>query len=102
MGEVIEELPHLTARQLDVLAWVFGFWVSHQHGPTQREIVAGLGTSTRTSTAAAFVEPLVAKGYLERTQASSRNIRPTPKATRKLTLEGKIERRKETDAQKLA
>ena len=87
---VVEELPHLTPRQLDALAWVYEYWIDHRHGPTQREIAVGLGASARTATAAPFVDPLVVKGYLERTPAASRNIRPTTKAAKKLTLEGRL------------
>lgn len=78
----------MTPRQLDALAWVCRFWALRRHGPTQREIASGLGASTRTATAAPFVDPLVAKGYLERTAAASRNIKPTPRAAEKLRLEG--------------
>jgi SOS-response transcriptional repressor LexA len=86
MDGVVEELPHLTQRQLEALAWVCEYWAAHRHGPTQREIAMGLGASTRTSTAAPFIDPLVAKGYLERTAAASRNVRPTVKAAQKLSL----------------
>ncbi len=85
---VIQELPHLTQRQLDALVWVCRFWAVHRHGPTQREIASGLGASSRTATAAPFVDPLVAKGYLERTSAPSRNIRPTNAAFEKMRLAG--------------
>ena len=88
MDVLTQELPHLTLRQLNALAWVCRFWIAHRHGPTQREIASGLGASARTATAAPFVDPLVAKGYLERTAATSRNIKPTPRAVEKLRFEG--------------
>ncbi len=81
MEEVIEELPHLTGRQLDALAWVCHYWLAHKHGPTHREVTAGLGGAAGTAA-------LVKKGYLERTPATSRNIRPTATTFKKLTLEG--------------
>ncbi|MBK4723403.1 hypothetical protein JJL56_31625 [Azospirillum sp. YIM DDC1] len=86
--ELDEELPFLTARQMEALTWVVRFWRAHRYGPTQREIAAGMGASSRTATAAPFVDPLVAKGYLEKTSAPSRNLKPTRRAIEKLIFEG--------------
>jgi SOS-response transcriptional repressor LexA len=90
------ELPFLTPRQLGTLTWIYVFWAEHRHGPTQREIAAGLGASVNTTTATPFVKALLAKGYLERTGSSWRNIRPTTLAVEKLKLEGLIPPRPDT------
>ncbi|MFC3125124.1 LexA family protein [Pseudoroseomonas globiformis] len=84
MSDVVslDELPHLTPRQREVLAWICRYWSSQRHAPTQREIAEGMGTSGHT--AAPLVEPLLKKGYLQRTEAAVRNLRPTPRAFAKL------------------
>jgi hypothetical protein len=83
VDELIGELPHLTERQFDALVWVCRYWAVHRHGPTHREVTAGLGGSVVTAA-------LVDKGYLERTAATSRNIRPTATTFEKLKHEGVI------------
>jgi SOS-response transcriptional repressor LexA len=88
MNEVLKELPYLTRRQLDTLAWIWRYWVAHSHAPTQREIAAAMGASSRTATAAPFIDPLVAKGYLLKTSAASRNLTITAQAIAKLKFEG--------------
>ncbi len=81
-----DELPWLTDRQLQTLMWIADFWTANRHAPTHREIAAGLGGSQRTGTAAPFVNPLIAKGYLERTDAGLRNLRLTERAARKVAF----------------
>lgn len=86
--ELLLELPRLTARQTETLAWFFAYWSAHRHAPTQREIARGLGASSRTTTAARLVDPLVRRGYLTRIGSVSRNLRLTEQAVAKLKLEG--------------
>ena len=90
MAMAMEELPYLTPRQAETLTWICCFWSRHRHGPTQREIARALAASGRTATAVPFVRPLIRKGYLRRTQATSRNLQPTRLATAKLELEGRM------------
>ena len=89
------ELPHLRERQLAVLSWVWRHWVAHRHGPTRRGIATRLSASSRTATAAPFVNPLVAKGHLERTPVARRGIRLTTEAIQKLRLKQTLQSKEE-------
>ena len=85
-----EELPALTARQLEALEWIYRYWSEHRHAPTQRELSSGLGAVTQT--ASPWVRVLEERGYVTRWPAKKRrNLRLTEKAVKKLKLEGRIE-----------
>lgn len=89
--ELGEELPHVTPRQLDTLAWIVRFWWAHRYAPTHREVATGIGARPGSTAAQRVIDALLDKGYLERSAPGAhRNIRPTSKALEKLKFEGVV------------
>ncbi|MDI9570419.1 MAG: hypothetical protein QM278_06825 [Pseudomonadota bacterium] len=72
-----ESVTPLSPKQREVLVYLFEYFHDHNYYPTHREIVNHIGVAG--TTAAAYVNPLIAKGYVEKTVAAGRgrNIRIT-------------------------
>jgi DNA-binding MarR family transcriptional regulator len=72
-SELPDELPPLSAKQRQVLTYLFKYFMAHRFYPTNREIMQHIGV--RGTTAVAYLSPLEAKGYIERTSSSARNVK---------------------------
>jgi DNA-binding MarR family transcriptional regulator len=81
-------LPALTERQGRCLLFIFNYYVEHRHFPTHREIAKAMGISS--TTAAMYIDPLVAKGYLKRASGGkvARNLRVTADGLERLRIMG--------------
>lgn len=63
-----------TKKQHELLSFIDGFIKGYGYGPSYREIMRALDYRS-VSTVAAHVSGLIAKGYLEKTDASARSLR---------------------------
>jgi DNA-binding MarR family transcriptional regulator len=81
-------LPALTDKQGQCLIFIFNYYAEHRHFPTHREIAHAMGSSS--TTAAMYIEPLVAKGYLKRAGKGkvARNLRVTVDGLERLRMLG--------------
>lgn len=64
--------PPLSARQSQLLGWIIDYSEKSGHFPAQREVAFAL--SVTLSRAQALIRQLEHRGYVERTDASARNI----------------------------
>jgi DNA-binding MarR family transcriptional regulator len=81
------EMPRLTARQLQILKFLFSYYTQNRYYPTQREIAKGVKLSTNNC--GAYIDPLIRKGYLERRSLSKgRNLAFTALGLERLKMEG--------------
>ena len=68
------EVPHLTARQQQILDWIRGYLESTGMPPTRAEIASGLGFSTPSS-AEDHLQALARKGAIDMIPGASRGLR---------------------------
>ena len=81
-----EPIPELPKRLKETLMFIAYYFKNYKQYPTQFEIARGIGLSEPTKTAAGYVEPLIKKGYLSKTNDSGkRKIRLTALADLALT-----------------
>jgi DNA-binding MarR family transcriptional regulator len=85
---VLEPTPRLTARQVDVLRFIWGFFRQWEIYPTHREIADGIGA--QSTNVAPWLNALVRKGVLVKKQGTARNIRLTTAGVRALERAGAI------------
>ena len=72
-----DALPPLTPKQQQVLIYLLEYYLANRFYPTNREVMQYLGV--KGTTAAAYINPLQAKGYVQKvvTGGMGRNLRIT-------------------------
>jgi len=87
LAAIPPEMPRLTARQLEILTFLYSYYIKNRFYPTQREIAGGVGLATNNC--GAYIQPLIRKGYLERRSLSrGRNLAFTALGLERLKIEG--------------
>lgn len=86
---ILEPVPQLTHRQLEVLRFIWRFFRDSETYPTHREIATGIGANS--TNVAPWLNALVRKGVLsKKATAGVRNIRLTVEGIRALQRSGVI------------
>lgn len=71
-------IPELSKRLKQTLLFIAWYFYENSYYPTQLEIARGIGLSKKTNSAAGYVEPLIKKGFLSKTnETGKRKLRLT-------------------------
>ena len=86
---ILEPVPHLTGRQLEVLRFIWQFYRESEDYPTHREIAAAIGA--QSTNVAPWLNALVRKDVIvKKPQSGPRNIRLTAVGIEVLKRAGEI------------
>ena len=87
--EFLAPEPQLTAKQVQALAFMYGYLQEHRVYPTQREVAAAMSLSSNS--AATYIDPLERKGVVTKLPGQPRNLRITRAGVKALVQHGVIQ-----------
>lgn len=86
---LIEGQPYLRPREVAILKFLYEYLCRHRHYPTRSEIAREVLDSKVAGPASVYLKRLFKFGYIARAaQLSHRNLRLTPAALERLSVEG--------------